>query len=128
MDALNFECRKVALKQDKTGFILTLSIHPDEIPFEIVKDFVGSRYGCALVRINDDESPVAYTNRVQKAGMLCRNKDFMKFMGHETEAATATAVCLLCGIESRSELNGNKKAQQEFDRIVAEFEAENVPF
>jgi hypothetical protein len=31
MDALQFEAVKVALKQDRTGFVLTLNIHPDEI-------------------------------------------------------------------------------------------------
>ena len=30
--ALQFEARKVALKQDRTGYVLTLSLHPDEIP------------------------------------------------------------------------------------------------
>jgi len=51
--ALQFEARKVALKQDRTGYVLTISIHPDEIPEELLRDFVGSRYGCALVRIQD---------------------------------------------------------------------------
>ena len=54
--AMQFECRKVALKQDRSGFVLTLSIHPDEIPEELLRDFVGSRYGVAMVRIQDDES------------------------------------------------------------------------
>ena len=35
--ALAFECVKVALKQDRTGFVLTLSIHPDEIPVELLR-------------------------------------------------------------------------------------------
>ena len=74
--ALQFEARKVALKQDRTGFVLTLSIHPDEIPVELMRDFVGARYGCALVRIQDDESATEYSNRVQKAGMLCRDRTF----------------------------------------------------
>ena len=74
--ALQFEARKVALKQDRTGFVLTLSIHPDEIPVELMRDFVGARYGCALVRIQDDESPTPYIYRVQKAGMLCRERSF----------------------------------------------------
>jgi len=52
---LQFECRKVALKQDRTGFVLTLALHPDEIPEELLRDFVGSRYGCVMVRIQDDE-------------------------------------------------------------------------
>ena len=33
-----------ALKQDKTGFVLTLNMHPDEIPEELLRDFVGARY------------------------------------------------------------------------------------
>jgi hypothetical protein len=61
--ALQFEARKVALKQDRTGYVLTLSLHPDEIPVELLRDFVGSRYACALVRIQDDESPTTYSNR-----------------------------------------------------------------
>ena len=58
--ALQFEARKVALKQDRTGFILTLALHPDEVPEEILRDFVGARYACAVVRIQDDESPTPY--------------------------------------------------------------------
>ena len=68
--ALQFEARKIALKQDRTGYVLTLSLHPDEIPEELLRDFVGARYACALVRIQDDESPTQYINRVQKAGIL----------------------------------------------------------
>jgi hypothetical protein len=36
--ALQFEARKVALKQDRTGYVLTLSLHPDEIPVELLRD------------------------------------------------------------------------------------------
>jgi hypothetical protein len=35
METLQFEAVKVALKQDKTGYVLTLCMHPDEIPDEI---------------------------------------------------------------------------------------------
>ena len=30
---LQFEAVKIAMKQDKTGIILTLNIHPDDLPF-----------------------------------------------------------------------------------------------
>jgi hypothetical protein len=126
--ALQFEARKVALKQDRTGYVLTLSLHPDEIPEELLRDFVGARYGCALVRIQDDESPTPYNNRVQKAGMLCRSEDFQEFIaerlvGHSVnEDQTAAALCKQCGITSRSELNGNQKAQEAFDAMVLDFE------
>lgn len=126
--ALQFEARKVAMKQDRTGFVLTLSIHPDELPEELIRDFVGARYGCALVRIQDDESPMPYVNRVQKAGMLCRNPSFQEFIaerlvGHSVnEDQAAAALCKQCGITSRSELNGNAKAQEMFDAIALDFE------
>lgn len=126
--ALQFEARKVALKQDRTGFILTLSIHPDEIPMELMRDFVGARYACAVVRIQDDESPTPYHNRVQEAAILCKRENFWAFIGAESEDEAAHAVCEQCGISSRSELNGNKKAQELFDDLVKRYEAVNDPF
>ena len=124
--ALQFEARKVALKQDRTGFILTLAMHPDEVPEEILRDFVGARYACAVVRIQDDESPTQYDNRVAKAGMLCRDQDFQFFLGTDSEDAAATKLCKHCGIESRTELHGKKEAQIVFDRLVASYEKTKV--
>jgi hypothetical protein len=126
--ALQFEARKVALKQDRTGFVLTLSLHPDEIPVELIKDFVGARYACALVRIQDDESAMVYNNRVKTAGMICRDPLFQQFMSEKyrldlvDENETATMLCDKCGIESRSQLNGDPVAQSIFDEVVAIFE------
>ena len=80
INALGFECVKVALKQDRTGFILTLSVHPDEIPEELIRDFVGTRYMCALARVNDDETAMSYDNRVKRAGMLCKNPQFHEWL------------------------------------------------
>lgn len=120
--ALQFESRKVALKQDRSGFVLTLSIHPDEIPEELLRDFVGSRYGVAMVRIQDDESATHYNNRVQKAGMLCRSESFQKFLEADNENHAADKLCKVCNIASRSELNGNKAAQSLFDQVLSEYE------
>lgn len=125
--ALQFEAKKVALKQDRNGYILTLLLHPDEVPVELLRDFVGARYGCALVRINDDESAIVYTNRVQKAAILCKTPAFMDFIGAISEAMAARKLCEACGIDSRSELNGNPEAQQKFDDLIREYEDAN-PF
>jgi len=125
--ALQFEARKVALKQDRTGFILTLSMHPDEIPEELIRDFVGARYACALVRIQDDESPTEYTNRVKKAGMLCRNDHFQDFLEVNSEDEAAAELCKRCGIESRTELHGNAQAKTIFDNLVKEYESLRYP-
>jgi hypothetical protein len=120
---LQFEARKVALKQDKTGYVLTLSLHPDEIPEELFRDFVGARYAIALVRIQDDESPAQYANRVQQAAILCKAKKFQSFVGVSSEEDAAIAVCAYCVISSRSELNGNTKAQNLFDKLVGSYES-----
>jgi hypothetical protein len=125
--ALQFEARKVALKQDRTGFVLTLSIHPDECPEEILRDFVGARYGCALVRIQDDESATQYDNRVKRAGILCRDPKFHDFLEVEDESEAAVELCKRCGIESRTELHGNEVAKQIFDDLVKDYESED-PF
>jgi len=125
---LQFEARKVALKQDRTGFVLTLAIHPDETPEELLRDFVGARYACVMVRIKDDETATPYTNRVMTAGILCRTPKFQEFLfdvyttQKPDEHDAATVLCDLCGIESRSELNGNKTAMARLDELLQEFE------
>lgn len=125
--ALQFEAKKMALKQNRNGFVLTLVLHPDEIPEELIRDFVGARYACALVRINDDESPVHYDNSVKEAGMLCRSPAFQRYLADtsnmvvEDEDGAAAALCILCGISSRSELNGNQQAIAAFKEIVRGF-------
>jgi hypothetical protein len=120
---MQFECRKVALKQDRTGFVLTLAIHPDESPEELLRDFVGARYACVMVRLQDDESATAYDNRVQKAGMLCRNPEFQEFLMCDNEIDAAHILCKRCGIQSRTELNGNIEAKARFDGLVRHFES-----
>ena len=119
---MNFEARKVALKQDRTGFVLTMAIHPDEIPEELLRDFVGARYGVAMVRIQDDESATQYSNRVQKAGMLCRDERFQRFMDADDENSAADKLCTMLHISSRSELHGNRQAQSLFDTLLHDYE------
>jgi hypothetical protein len=126
--ALQFEARKVALKQDRTGFILTLCLHPDEIPEELLRDFVGARYACAMVRIQDDETATEYTNRVQKAAVLCKRESFQQFLGVTDEHSAANVLCDRCGITSRAELNGNKLAKAAFDELIKEYDDATDPF
>lgn len=137
MNALQFEAVKIALKQDRTGFVLTLNIHPDEIPSELMRDFVGARYGVAMVRIQDNESPTHYENRVKKSGILGRSKRFHLWLRKENgltidgEDDAVEAIHRICGIQSRTELNGNKQAQDKFDELVSDYEQwgeEDEPF
>jgi hypothetical protein len=137
MNALQFEAVKIALKQDRTGFVLTLNIHPDEIPSELMRDFVGARYGVAMVRIQDNESPTHYENRVKKSGILGRSKRFHLWLRKENgltidgEDDAVEAIHRICGIQSRTELNGNKQAQDKFDELLRDYEQwgdEDEPF
>ena len=128
MNALQFEAVKVALKQDRTGFVLTLSIHPDEAPEELLRDFVGARYGVAMVRIQDNETATHYDNRLKKAGMLGRSTKFHLWLRKENaltidgEDDAVEAIHRICNIHSRTELNGNKDAQKLFDEMVEDYE------
>lgn len=121
--AFSFECVKVALKQDRTGFVLTLSIHPDEIPEDMLRDYVGSRYGCALVRINDDETVTKELSLPEKAGILCKSPRFhafLKEMGWQNpnEQDAIEFIYAQCEIKSRTELNGNAKAIKKYNILL----------
>lgn len=132
MTPSHFEAVKVAIKQDKTGYILTLSIHPDEIPAEVMRDFVGSRYQVVMVRLNGEEKPMNRDQEhsrdlVRTAGILCRDKTFHKFLletGQVLEASETEAINWLKSelkIVSRSELTTNIKAAKQFTLIYQEF-------
>jgi hypothetical protein len=138
MRALQFEAVKIALKQDRSGYVLTLNLHPDEIPDELLRDFVGSRYGVAMVRINDDETPVPVPDpRVRKAGMLERDKMFWQWLRDENSLTVTTkeecinALYNILMIQSRAELNHNQDAQERFDDLMRDYEDwsdKNDPF
>ena len=134
MKTSNFEAVKVALKQDKSGFVLTLSIHPDEVPEEILRDFVGARYQVVMVRLNSDERPMNREHDhghdpVRMAGMLCRELAFHKFLcdgGHIFMANEEEATDWLkqyLGIESRTEIKDNANAQQKLRGLYQEFQS-----
>ena len=134
MKTSNFEAVKVALKQDKTGFVLTLSMHPDEVPEEILRDFVGARYQVVMVRLNGEERPMnreqEYANDgVRMAGMLCREITFHKFLhdgGHIFMANEEEATDWLkkyLGVESRTEIKNNQGALQNLRALFQEYQA-----
>lgn len=130
---LQFEAVKIAMKQDKTGMILTLNIHPDELPIDLMRDFVGARYQVVMVRLNDLNIPmnkdVEYSrDPVRTAGMLCRDKDFAQYLfdkGEVFEKKEDDATEWLKGelnIESRTELKEDQQKAQKFWAINEDFQ------
>lgn len=132
MKTLQFEAVKMALKQDKNGYALTLSVHPDMVPEDLLRDFVGSRYQVVMVRLSEDEQPMARDaalsrDYVRSAAILCRDKRFQKFLAESDQifdADEALAIDWLkqeLGIKSRTELADNVAAQHRFISIQQEF-------
>jgi hypothetical protein len=133
MKTLQFEAVKVALKQDKTGYVLTLCMHPDEIPEELLRDFVGARYQVVMVRLNGDDQPTDRQNefvgdRATKiAGVLCRSPEFwnylldQRFIEHGSDVEATNWLRSQLGVRSRTELKTNQEARIRLDSIYMEF-------
>lgn len=130
----HFEAVKVALKQDKTGYILTLNIHPDEIDETIMRDFVGARYQVVMVRLNNEERPMNRDHEhsndgVRTAGILCRDPQFHKFLydgGHifiANEEEVTNWLKEYLDIQSRSEIKESQRAQEKLRGVIQEFSA-----
>jgi hypothetical protein len=134
MEISKFEGVKVALKQDRTGYILTLSVHPDEVPEEILRDFVGARYQVVMVRLTNEERPMVREQEhsgdmVRMAGILCRDPMFQRFLleaGQTFDASEDIATAWLkeeLNIQSRAELRENHAAASQLRIINQEFQA-----
>jgi hypothetical protein len=134
--AVHFEGVKISLKQDKSGFILTVAIHPNDVPESLLRDWVGSRYMVAMVKMDDENRPVeppevkAGREAVAKAGQLCKLPRFQKWLfraGYafeESEAAAADAIKDVCQIQSRSDLKTDAGARATFEELVEAFKKE----
>jgi len=127
MQTSNFEAVKVALKQDKSGYILTLCIHPNELPDEVLRDFVGARYQVVMVRLTADQTPMNRDQEFSKdsvrtAAMLCRDQTFWRFLKEAgqifeaSEEATTDWLKHELGVTSRSDI---PKSQIAVNRLIS---------
>lgn len=133
MKTLEFEGIKVALKQDKTGYVLTLSMHPDDAPEDLLRDFVGARYQVVMVRLNSDEGAMnrdiefMLDKQVRLAGLICRNPSFWNYLYEglqimeETEKEATDWLRNYLNVKSRSELKTNEQARIVFSKLLKEF-------
>ena len=132
--AVHFEAVKISLNQDRTGFILKLAIHPNDVPETLLRDWVGCRYVVAMVKTDDQgevvPNPSAEKARkaVTMAGLLCANNSFQQYL-FETGVATypdevnaVEGLRAYLGIASRSELKTNEAARRKFYALVSSFE------
>ena len=132
METSQFESVKVSMKQDNSGYVLTLRIHPDEVPEEILRDFVGARYMTVFVRLTEEERPMnreAELGRdmVRVAGMLCRDPMFWEFLDEssaifdKSEAEATDWMQTYLRVDSRSDIAKNKQAIDKLIGMKTEF-------
>ena len=119
-----FEAVKSVLRQSKDGIVLSLVIHPSNVPTPLLADPIGSRYMVGMVRMGDNEEIIEPESvregkrMVTSCGALCRDSDFQKwlmdngFSEEQTEEAAATSVKRLLKVESRAELKENEDTQR----------------
>ena len=132
---IQFEGVKTAFRQSKDGFSLSLAIHPEDVPADLMKDFVGSRYMVVMVRLGDDDQPMVREDTfpgdaaVKAAGILCRDKEFWDWLFQnerifeKSELAAKEFLYGYIGIESRKELKTDTAARDLFNQIKKTFEA-----
>lgn len=134
MDTLTFESVKIAMKQDKEGYVLTLRVHPDEVPDALFRDFVGARYQTVMVRLGEDDKPmdrddVLSRDLIRLAGIVCRESAFADWLFIQDlipDPSEKNAVEWLraeLDIQSRTELKENAKARSRFIQINKEYQA-----
>jgi uncharacterized protein YcgL (UPF0745 family) len=134
METSQFEAVKVSMKQDNSGYVLTLRIHPDEVPEEILRDFVGSRYMAVLVRLNEEERPMNREAELAKdmvriSGMLCRDPQFWEFLSEaggiieKSEKEATEWLKDYLKVESRSDIAKSPTATEKMLGVKQEFTA-----
>ena len=133
METIQFEGIKTSLRQTKDGYSLTLSVHPDDLPDDLMRDFVGSRYMVVMVRIGDNEQPMNRElefpgdHAVKMAGMMCRDPDFWAWLESkfdvvvDSEKDCATWLSDFLNIQSRKELKENEEVRNVFNKLRQEF-------
>jgi hypothetical protein len=134
METSQFEAVKVGIKQDNSGYILTLRIHPDDLDERIMRDFVGARYMTVMVRLNEEEKPMNREQELAKdmvrvSGMLCRDPKFWEFLsesGQIIEKSDKEATEWLktyLKVESRADIGKSQQATEKMLGIKQEFAA-----
>ena len=134
MDTIQFEGVKSSLRQTKDGYSLTLAVHPDDLPQDLMRDFVGARYMVVMVRIGDNEMPVNRElefpgdHAVKIAGIVCRDPEFWRWLEEKewgfvtSEKECATWLSEFLNIQSRKELKEKLEVRENFRKLKQEFD------
>ena len=135
-----FEALKSRMYQNKDGHYLTLKIHRNDIPEELIRDDINCRYYVTVTPIGDDEKPAPHRERsegeflVAEVGRLTRDKSFQEFLvetnrlseedflNDDYEEVTANFLRNHLNVVSRAELKGNILAQESWQTLRGEYD------
>ena len=145
--SLKFDIKKDAWQQLQSGsYKVAITISPADLDDNRLEDLLrfmrapmGQRYAAVLVEIGDDEQPVVRPkdtreadkrSRCQQAGILCKQQGFAAFLREHEGFGTpfidpdevAETVRKICGVQSRRELDSNKEAGAQWDRLAGRYE------
>jgi hypothetical protein len=137
-NAIALEVKKDGLRQRQSGdWVLSLVIAAVHMDARITGAAMGTRYQCALVEVDDDESPVDDPEKqkwrdlgpVKQAALRCRDPVFWAFLKEEkkrpvhSQEEAADIVRQLCDVPSRADLAINTSARMEWFGIDHHFQA-----
>lgn len=137
---LQFECKKDALRQMQEGhWKIQLTVHPNDMPSELLSAAMGQRFVAVLAAIGDDEQPVKLEAKpepaeptpgqraVKRAVMLCRDPAFIKWVRDQFvaeddgEANARLFITHNCRIASRRDLAVDPAAVERFEALETSF-------
>ena len=140
------EALKISLRQEADGIIVAFRIHPDDLPTDLLRARINSRFALAFQQISDDEKPVPahpimkavekkkkQNANVMRAGMACGEVKFQHFLKQQYpkewkdsvgRASDRASVVLRKAINlgSRRELATNVEALHLFDLLMGRYE------
>jgi hypothetical protein len=123
-----FEAKKDGFSQLQSGASkVTLTIQPDDLPMELIRDQMGQRYMCVIVPLNDDETPKVPDRKsyAGQAKMMAKDEIARGFLAsaknYSNDYTTEEMIKHYCGIQSCSELIEGTDAGKKFKRLQAQF-------
>lgn len=143
--AIQVECVKVAMTQDRNGYFLRLALHPSDDVTPLVNCPVGSRFMAAFVEINEHQQAMTprtvagppkhdtqFNRYVTQAVLLCREEMFQSWMvkngyaQEESEEGAKSGLYKFLEITSRGDLARVEfsEAREKWQRLYNNFVAD----
>lgn len=131
------EAKKDGLSQLQDGcWVLKLKVHPDDMLTDLMKLPMGTRLQLAVWLVNDDETtrevrPTNGHKLAMRTAIKCDDVKFRRFLWEKnyiesdtlpTSEEAAEAVRLICGVSSRSNIDGNPDAEAKCRKLLTDYE------